>query len=83
MSIVNIKSNDLEVLWTQPSSNIDARVPTAQELAASSRLTQKNIGGAIAPIHPSGLLTRPTFSVAASLGANDSCGVVVLHTNAP
>ncbi len=75
MSIVNIKSNDLEVLWTQPSSNIDRRAPTAQELAASSRLTQKNIGGAIAPIHPSGLLTRPTFNVAASLGLTIPAGL--------
>lgn len=63
--MVDIKSTDLEVLWVEPQNDADARVPTAQELAASSHLHQQNLERASRLERPAGLLNRPTFTSSA------------------
>lgn len=62
MTNVNIKANDLEVLWVGPESDTDERVPTAQELAAANHLHQQNLERAQRIERPAGLQNRPTFS---------------------
>lgn len=60
MPDVNIKSTDTEILWVQPEQT-GQRVPTAQELAASSHLHIQNLSRAQAIERPAGLRNRPDF----------------------
>lgn len=73
MSNVNTTGNDLEILWVEPGADgsnpdTDYRVPTAQELAATSHLHQQNLQKAQADIRPAGIENRPAFGVAAGRG---------------
>jgi len=68
MADVNVKPNDLEIYWTEPQSVTDQRVPSAQELQAGSHLHQRNLRAAQALERPAGLLERPQFTAAPSLG---------------
>jgi hypothetical protein len=59
---VDIKPNDTEVLWVKPQSDTDARVPTADELAAGTRLVSQQLQSSRMALRPSGVLNRPTFT---------------------
>lgn len=60
--VVNRRSNDAEILWVPPQSDTDARVPTAEELAASARLTTQSLWRSREMVRPSGVLNRPNFT---------------------
>ena len=69
----NIKPNDLEIYWVEPGADggdpeADERVPTAQELRASSRLHQQNLKKSIAVGRPPGVRNRPIFAAASNKG---------------
>ena len=77
MPTPNIKANDLEILWVEPgidgsNPDSDERVPTAQELAASSHLHQQNLERSQRVERPAGLRNRPTFT--ATVGSK---GVII------
>jgi hypothetical protein len=73
MTNVNIKPTDTEVLWVQPEAT-GQRVPTAQELAASSHLHAQSLSRAQKIERPAGLRSRPDFT-AASLGVTIGTGL--------
>ena len=60
--MVDIKPNDSEVLWVEPQNATDERVPTAQELRASSRLHTTNLSKVDGRGRPAGLMMRPDFA---------------------
>lgn len=67
MPDINVKPNDLEILWVEPgvdgtNPDADARAPTAQELAGTSHLSQQNLKKQIEIERPTGLRTRPNFT---------------------
>jgi len=62
----SIKSNDLGILHIPPANNTDARVPTAEEISANTRLLLRNLKQAAH--RQSGILNRPTFLAAANKG---------------
>lgn len=68
MATVNRKANDLEILWVPPTDDTDERVPTAEELAASSHLAQQNLAAAQRGDRPAGLKNRPVFATSSGRG---------------
>jgi hypothetical protein len=56
----SIKANDLAVLHIPPASNVDARVPTAEELSANSQIMLRNLQRAAS--RPAGVRNRPSFT---------------------
>lgn len=66
--MVSIKSNDLSVVHVPPQTDTDARVPTAEEMAAGAHLHTGNLRRASAQIQGAGVRNRPVFGVAPSLG---------------
>ena len=59
---VNVKPNDLEILWLPPQSDTDERVPTADEMATGTRLGTQHVQTTRAALKPAGVLNRPTFT---------------------
>ncbi|MBD2019363.1 hypothetical protein H6F43_04090 [Leptolyngbya sp. FACHB-36] len=73
MPEINIKANDLEILWVEPGVDggdpeTDQRVPSAQELAAANHLHQSNLKTVQEIERPAGLRTRPAFDTTGSKG---------------
>lgn len=60
--IVSNVPNDLAILWLGQQSDTDARVPTAEELAAGEVLLRDHTTRTRAALKPAGLLSRPTFT---------------------
>jgi hypothetical protein len=61
VSVVNIKSNDQEIIFFPPQTDTDARVPTAEELGASAHLQTRNLAKTAQQVKPAGVLNRPVF----------------------
>lgn len=62
MANVNVRANDLEILWVPPQTDTDSRVPTAEELAAGTRLSVEHLQASRRALRPAGILNRPTFT---------------------
>lgn len=60
--IVNTHPRDAAILWLGQQTDIDSRVPTAEEMAKTEEVMRGHLGRSRARITPSGLLERPTFT---------------------
>lgn len=63
---VTLKPSDAAILWKNQESDVDSRVPTAEELAATEQLLRQHIVASRAGIRPNGWLERPTLSIVGS-----------------
>ncbi len=62
MAEANIVARDQQVRWIEPQTATDQRVPSAEELRASSNLHQSNLAASHRLERPAGLRNRPNFT---------------------
>ncbi len=60
---VNLKPTDLAILWKNQASDVDARVPTPEEMAATEFLLRSHLCASRAGIRPDGWLERPSLRI--------------------
>lgn len=60
--LVNTNSRDAAILWLGQQTDVDSRVPTAEEMAKTEEILRGHVGRSRSRTAPPGLLTRPTFT---------------------
>ncbi len=60
---VTLKPTDLAILWKNQASDVDARVPTPEEMAATEFLLRSHLSASRAGVRPDGWLERPSLQI--------------------